>query len=699
MVLVRRSSHAGPGAPAARLVLVISLFAVVLATAPPADAGARDAGTKTVTFGSVRFEVPSAWPVVDLAADPTACARFDRHAVYLGTQGPDARCPARAVGRADVVQVERLVGVTPEPLGPPRTTAGGLTFRPVLGTDAALIVDAEFASAGVRLTGAYSRDPATVERILDSVARSPGAKTRRDLAGAGGAPAEPATPSLQGYGGAIFAGLGVDTCTAPSQTSLRAWLASPYRMLGIYVGGANRACSQPNLTPSWIAAVEAMGWRYIPTYVGLQAPCAKQQGFATIDPAQAATEGKAAADDAAAEATALGLGQGAPVYFDMEGYDSSDTACDATVETFLSAFVGEMHAKHLAAGVYGSASTTIAQLAAHYDDKGANRPDDIWIAHWDDRQEVFGDPYVPDALWSVHQRLHQYQGQHYETWGGVQIFVDNDVADGGVVGSRRDLVFAGPGGGPREIFAVGPDGIGLSQLTHNAFDDYAPSLSPDGTKVAYTSNAGGNYDVWVMNADGTGARKVGSSANYDGYPSWSPTGGQLVFQSNRTGKENLWIVGVDGTGLRHLTSSSTADDVRPAWSPGGATVAFHSTRSGNNDVWTIATNGTGLRRRTWRAGADQDPAWAPNGSLIAFESDRTGNFEIFTISPKGTGAQEVTRDPASDNAATWSADSERIVFTSDRSGATQVFVMDRGGTNVIQLTFAGSANQLPSWAG
>jgi hypothetical protein len=704
MVLVRRSSVVRPsGTLAARLVLVVSLFALTVSAAPPAGATASATGTKPVAFGPVRFDVPSAWPVVDLTAHPARCARFDRHAVYLGTQGTDARCPARAVGRADSVQIQGLTSAdAAEPLGPPLATDTGLTYRPELGTDAARVIAAQFPSVGLRVTAAYATDPSAAERIVASFGLS---KPSGASAGAPQPPAPPATPiagpttpSLQGYGGAIFGGLGVDTCAAPSETYLRAWLASPYRMLGIYIGGANRGCSQPNMTPTWIADVEAMGWRYIPTYVGLQAPCAKQQAFAKIDPAQAAIQGKAAADDASTEVTALGLGQGAPVYFDMEGYDSSDTACDATVETFLSAFVGEMHVKHLTAGVYGSASTTIAQLAAHYNDKGAHRPDDVWIGHWDNRQDVFGDPYIPDDLWPTHQRLHQYQGQHYETWGGVQIFVDNDIADGAVVGPRRDLVFAGPGGGPREIFAVGPDGIGLSQLTHNTVDDYAPALSPDGTKIAYTSNAGGNYDLWVMDADGTGARKVGSGATFDGYPSWSPTGGQIVFQSNRTGRENLWIVGADGTGLRRLTSVSTADDVRPAWSPGGATVAFHSDRSGNNDVWTVATNGTGLRRLTWRTGADQDPSWARNGSLIAFESDRTGNFEIFTISPKGTGATQVSDDPASDNGATWSPDSARIVFTSDRTGTTQVFVMDRTGTNVIQLTFAGSTNQLPSWA-
>jgi hypothetical protein len=64
------------------------------------------AGTKTVRYQGLEFQVPADWPVYDLAADPTRCVRFDVHAVYLGHQGPDPTCPAGLVGRTDAIQVE-----------------------------------------------------------------------------------------------------------------------------------------------------------------------------------------------------------------------------------------------------------------------------------------------------------------------------------------------------------------------------------------------------------------------------------------------------------------------------------------------------------------------------------------------------------------------------------------------------------------
>src|SRR3954452_585521 len=48
---------------------------------------------------------------------------------------------------------------------------------------------------------------------------------------------------------ATFTGYGFDACTAPSTSVMQAWKASPYRAVGIYIGGVGRGCKQqPNLT-------------------------------------------------------------------------------------------------------------------------------------------------------------------------------------------------------------------------------------------------------------------------------------------------------------------------------------------------------------------------------------------------------------------------------------------------------------------
>jgi Domain of unknown function (DUF1906) len=229
----------------------------------------------------------------------------------------------------------------------------------------------------------------------------------------------------------VFTGYAFDACSAPSVASLQAWSGSPYRAVGVYIGGGNRACGQPNLTASWVQTVTGMGWSLLPLYVGLQAPCASSKGLAKLSASTstAAAQGRAAADDAAAKASALGLPTGSPVWFDMEGYHLNDATCSNAVRAFVGAWNGELRAQGLVPGVYGSAASTIRDI-----ESGAAKPDLVWIANWNANESVFGDPYVSDALWPTHQRIHQYKGGHRETYAGVTINVDSNVVDSLVVG-------------------------------------------------------------------------------------------------------------------------------------------------------------------------------------------------------------------------------------------------------------------------
>ena len=162
----------------------------------------------------------------------------------------------------------------------------------------------------------------------------------------------------------FYTGHGFDTCGAPSLAAMEAWQASPYRAVGIYLGGVNRACPDGNLTPAWVNSVRAGGWNLLPLWVGRQAPCVSQSGLGLINPASAGTQGKADADGAAARAAYFGVGAGYPIYFDMEGYATNNALCTQAVQRFVTAWVDELHVKGYAAGVYGSANSTIRDLVA-----------------------------------------------------------------------------------------------------------------------------------------------------------------------------------------------------------------------------------------------------------------------------------------------------------------------------------------------
>jgi hypothetical protein len=225
-----------------------------------------------------------------------------------------------------------------------------------------------------------------------------------------------------------YTGLGFDACTAPSSGAMNAWLASPYRAVGIYFGGVNRACTQLNLTPDWVAEQVANGWHLMPIYMGLQAPCTTSNKKFLFTAANAATQGRANADDAVAQATALGLAPGSVLINDMEAYRTDDTSCRTAVQTFVSAWSSRLHDVGYLSGFYSSLSSGVADQVAVYNSTTYVRTDYLDFARYDGVVTT-SNSAIPSSYWSPHRRIKQYAGGHDETWGGVTINIDNDYLD------------------------------------------------------------------------------------------------------------------------------------------------------------------------------------------------------------------------------------------------------------------------------
>ena len=309
--------------------------------------------------------------------------------------------------------------------------------------------------------GESQRCPAGAMGRRRAILIDPGAEARAARASAQASRVRPAQLSAADY-----TGLGFDACTAPSRRSMSAWSSSPYRAIGVYIGGSNRGCSQPNLTASWVSEQTAAGWHLIPTYVGLQAPTSSCSSCAKLSAGSAALQGGQAATDAVNEARLVGIGEGSPIYFDMESYSRTSSASSATL-TFLEAWTTRLHALGYDAGVYSSSASGIADLAGRLG--GLYRqPDDLWIANWNGRANAL-DSYLPASAWAAHQRIHQYSGGHDETYGGVTINVDDNYVEGATAGATSTS------DDPRGSFeSVSSPAPGQVTVAGWAFDPNAP---------------------------------------------------------------------------------------------------------------------------------------------------------------------------------------------------------------------------------
>jgi len=496
-----RKFVAAPLLVLAGALLLVNLRADALPQSPPlplSQPASLPAGWKAVSYQSVVFAVPGTWPVHDLTADPSRCALLDVHAAYLGHQGIDAACPARALGRTEALQIEALDATAAETaaLATAPATIGGEAARvdPSSATTQLFVV--ALPQTGVLLRVAWGQNEALARQVLATVTVRPGAHPAATTAPgpepqpAPDAGADTATPAtVTGY----FHGRGFDTCAAPSLRSMAAWRASPFQAIGIYVGGSNRACGDGNLSARWVTAARRLGWHLAPLYVGLQPPCVGQHGLAPIsrNAAKAAKQGVAAGRDAARRAAVFGLGRSTPIYFDMEAYNRAVPGCSHAVLTFLSGWTAELHRHHERAGVYGSAGSTVADLVRAYNHAGFHRPDAVWFADWSG-VPTLTTRFLPDWAWAGHQRIAQYRGGHLERYGGVTLNIDSDVIDTSLVGAAAGRANFQPAiginhDGRAELFAVSRSGA----LRHSWRCDCPGGWSPMTTfrlRTAITGN-------------------------------------------------------------------------------------------------------------------------------------------------------------------------------------------------------------------
>ena len=222
-----------------------------------------------------------------------------------------------------------------------------------------------------------------------------------------------------------------------------------------------------------------------------------------------------------------------------------------------------------------------------------------------------------------------------------------------------------------DIYVMSADGSDVTPLTDTPSQDVFPAWSPDGSRIAFVSlrdepDPAGcypdcNWEIYVMNADGSGVTRLTNDPAEDFGPTWSPDGARIAFDSYRDGGYNLYVMDADGGGVRQLTDSP-AGNVNPAWSPDGRRIAFTSVRADPNpetcdpcnwEIYVMDADGQGATRLTENAAVDEYPTWSPDGTRLAFVSWRDGNAEIYVMNSDGSGLTRLTNHPANDWDAVW----------------------------------------------
>ncbi|WP_412543386.1 hypothetical protein R8Z50_13170 [Longispora sp. K20-0274] len=272
----------------------------------------------------------------------------------------------------------------------------------------------------------------------------------------------------------------------------------------------------------------------------------------------------------------------------------------------------------------------------------------------------------------------------------------------------------GPGTDGEVWYRPGTSTATSVQLTNDAFEQHHPVLSPDGTRVAYSSDEAGGDDIWVMELSTRHTTQLTTDPAADTWPSWSADGGTLAFSSTRDDPAGeIYTMPATGGAATRLTADPAAD-TEPALGPDG-TIAFTTTRYGARDVALLAPATRAVTRLlpgTWggsaRRASSGQAAWNADGHRLAFVTDhdddptdaaRGQSGDLYGVTLPSTVPYALVASPhVADGHPSWQGD--RLLYDGPLgSHSTDIWAADGHGQYPADLTRrTGSDEADPAWS-
>jgi imidazolonepropionase-like amidohydrolase/Tol biopolymer transport system component len=220
-------------------------------------------------------------------------------------------------------------------------------------------------------------------------------------------------------------------------------------------------------------------------------------------------------------------------------------------------------------------------------------------------------------------------------------------------------------------------------------------VSPDGQTLAFTLLG----DIYTMPIAGGTPKRIADGLAWDVQPRFSPDGSRIAFTSDRGGGDNIWVMNTDGSDKRQVTKEDFRLLNQPTWSPDGRFIAakkhFTTERSaGTGEIWLYHVSGGGgvqvVERANERLQKELgEPVFAPDGSAIyytrnttpgnTFEYAQDSNAGIFAIERHDLATGEVSTAVGGYGGAVRPApspDGKEIAFVRRDKDQSQLWVKD-----------------------
>ena len=227
---------------------------------------------------------------------------------------------------------------------------------------------------------------------------------------------------------------------------------------------------------------------------------------------------------------------------------------------------------------------------------------------------------------------------------------------------------------------------GKSEGTVGASGEYyTPRLSPDGGKIAVALAPPGSptRDIWIFDQIAHEETRLTFDQLHNWTPVWSPDGAKLAYSSNPREKFHIYLRSADGSGARQPLLEDDATEYVDSWSSDGKYVAYsRADPSGKSgwDIWVMPLFGNRKPVPVVQSQSNkEDPSFSPDGKWLAYDSDESGQWEVYVVPfPHREGRWQVSKGGGLQ--PRWRRDGKELLFVGTGNRLMAAEVRDNGAS-------------------
>jgi eukaryotic-like serine/threonine-protein kinase len=214
-----------------------------------------------------------------------------------------------------------------------------------------------------------------------------------------------------------------------------------------------------------------------------------------------------------------------------------------------------------------------------------------------------------------------------------------------------------------------------------------PRISPDGKRVAVEIGP----QVWVYDIARDTLTRLTFAGSTNNNPIWAPDGTRVAFYSNASGQANLYWQMADGSGGLERLSTSERGQIPTSFSPDGQHLAFHALDPNRQrDIWVLSLSDHKEQPFLQTQFTEGAPVFSPDGHWLAYVSDESGRPEVYVQPYPGPGGKwQISSDGGTEPA--WNPKGGELFYRSgDKMMAVTVQTAPTFSAGKAQVLFQGT---------